>query len=178
MTTPFDPIGLWPAATVAILANGPDMTPELAKSLSQYPTIAVNRAVRHAPWADMLLAIDGNWPAEGESFAGLRVVGIESDADALYVGIPYEVVDMGPLGELHLRNNLLAALRVAARAGAARIILAGVDVASYEALHSFPGLAEGLAKLVTELAAQGIVVEQIGAASEPEPVAAKGPARV
>lgn len=164
MTTPYQIEKMWPGETVAIIGNAPGMTAELATELANTlrpcRAIAVNRGIRFAPWADMLISIDGNWPEEGNAFAGLRIVGIESERDALYVPLPYERVTVAPGHVLELRNNALSAIRIAAQAGAARIVLAGFDTDRYEELHGFPGLTAGLAALTAELQAQGIVVEQ------------------
>lgn len=160
MTTPLTITRMWPGETVAILGNGPTLAAELATTERPARAIAVNRAVAVAPWADMLVSIDGNWPVEAEDFAGMRVVGIESDLDAFYVHLPHEVVTLGPANIVHLRNNAMAAMRIAAAAGASKLVLFGFDIERYEEMHSFPGLAIGLAALTAELEAQGVKVER------------------
>jgi hypothetical protein len=159
MTTPFTVTRMWLGETVAILGNAPGLAEQLATAGRPSRAIAINRAVAVAPWADMLVSIDGNWPAEGEDFAGMRIVGIESDVDALYVHLPHEVVTLAPGHVVELRNNALSAMRIAAAAGAVKLVLFGFDPARYEDIHSFPGLAIGLAALIAELHAQGIEVE-------------------
>ncbi len=163
MTTPYSIPRMWDGETIAILGNGPTLQAELAAGARPGRAIAANRAVAHAPWADMLVSIDGNWPAEAEHFEGMRVVGIESDLDALYVHLPHEVVTLGPGHVIHMRNNLLSAMRMAAAAGAAKIVLYGVDPERYEDIHSFPGVAIGLAALTAELQAAGVQVEHFAA---------------
>lgn len=160
MTTPLIITKMWEGETVAILGNGPTLSAELASVERPTRAIAVNRAVAVAPWADMLVSIDGNWPPEAEDFDGMRVVGIESDLDAFYVHLPHEVVTLAPANIVHLRNNAMAAMRIAAAAGAAKLILFGFDAERYEEIHSFPGLAIGLAALTAELQAQGVQVER------------------
>src|SRR5574340_452042 len=85
-----------------------------------------NRAVRYAPWADMFVALDPHHPfweeADKLGFTGVRVCGVDCDYDAMYAGPFYERV-----GSLEIRNNALAALRIAFRSGAKRIILLGFD---------------------------------------------------
>jgi len=137
------------------------MDQELADSVRHLPCIAVNRAVVMAPWADMLVSIDANWPTEANDFAGLRIIGFEGDIDALYAGLPYEVVTLAPGNVVHIRSNALAAVRIAAMAGAAKILLLGFDTERYEAIHNFQGLTVGLAALIAELGAQGIEVERV-----------------
>jgi len=168
MTTPWNPDGIWQGETVAILGAGPDMTAELAATAKGYKTIAVNRAVKFAPWADMFVALDPHHPfweeRDNVGFKGISVCGVECDYDAMYAGMFYERVNMADGHTLEVRNNALAALRIAARAGASKIILLGFDTARYEWVHAetgFRGLTEGLAQMIAELTAAGIVIEQI-----------------
>lgn len=167
MTTPWTlPPDLFRGETVAVLATGPSMTQELADSVRQHKRIAVRRAFRFAPDADLLVALDGPtgslddafW-ADAEDFEGLRVCGVECDVDALYCGMWYETVQIAPGHTIEIRNNGLAAIRIAERAGAAKILLLGFDAARYEALHEFRGLTEGLAQITAELRSRGVEVE-------------------
>ena len=158
MTTPWKVPELWPGKTVAVIGDGPDLTDEALAAAKSYPCIAANNAISRAPWADMLVSIDGNWPPEAEDFAGLRIVGIESDKDALYLNMPHEVVALGPGHVVHIRNNVLSAIRIAEAAGAKSIMLLGIDTAAYEALYGFRGFTEGLAALIAELGAKGVAV--------------------
>ena len=162
MTTPWKVPELWPGKTVAVIGDGPDLTDEALAAAKSYPSIAANNAISRAPWADMLVSIDGNWPPEAEDFAGLRVVGNESSIDALYVNMPHEIVTLAPGHVVHIRNNALAAIRIAAQGGAVKILLLGFDTEAYEALHDFRGLTEGLAALIAELQTRGVAIERIG----------------
>jgi len=168
MTTPFMISRMWPGETVAILGNGPTLAEELATTDRPARAIAVNRAAAVAPWADMLVSIDGNWPAEAKDFAGMRVVGVESELDAFYVHLPHEVVTLEPGNVVHLRNNAMAAMHIAAAAGAAKLMLFGFDTERYEELHCFPGLTIGLAALTAELRAQGVQVEHYAPLARPK----------
>lgn len=167
MTTPWTiPPGLWAGETVAILGNSPAMTKKLAASLSGVKRIAVNRAVKHAPDADMFVALDPHHPFwnDAEKFTGLRVCGVECDIDALYCGMHYETVTLRSGAVTEIRNNFLAAIRIAVAAGASKIILAGVDANLYDAEHAhtgFSGFAEGLEKVLNEIRAQGVEVESV-----------------
>jgi hypothetical protein len=158
VSTPWQVPLLWPGATVAVVGAGPSATPAAIAAVRGLPTIAVNRAITLVPDADMVASIDGNWPPEGDTFAGLRVVGVPCERDAYYLGVAYEVVRISPSEVLHIRNNTLWAMRIAARAGAKKIVLIGIDPVRYEEIHSFRGFAAGLAALVQEFAAQGIEV--------------------
>jgi len=171
MTIPHTIACMWPGETVAILGNGPALAAELATTERPGRAIAVNRAAAVAPWADMLVSIDGNWPAETSDFAGMRVVGVESDIDAFYVHLPHEVVTLAPGNIVHLRNNAMSAMRIAAAAGAAKLVLFGFDTECYEELHSFSGLTIGLAALIAELRAKGVQVEHY---TPPAPPKKKG----
>ena len=125
MTTIYEIPKLWPGETVAVIGNAPRLTAEQVESVAHLPCIAVNRAITMAPHAAMLVAIDGNWPPEADTFPGLRIVGIESELDALYVNLPPEVVDLDENTRIHIRNNALSAIRIAATAGASKILLPG-----------------------------------------------------
>lgn len=167
MTTPWTiPADLWAGETVAILGAGPDMTAALAETARGHKTIAVNRAVKFAPWADMFVALDPHhpfWDAAAD-FAGLKVCGVECDIDALYAGMFYETVTIAESHAIEIRNNALAAIRIAARAGAAKILLLGFDPERYEEVHAhtgFSGLVQGLEQIAAELRATGIEVERI-----------------
>jgi hypothetical protein len=171
MTKPFTMTPIWAGLTVAVLASGASLTQEVADSVKHLPRIAVRRAFRLAPDADMLVSLDGPpnhgfWD-ESRVFAGLRICGVECDLDAMYVNMPAELVALDPVGEIQIRNNGLAAIRLAAQSGAAKIILLGFDGLPYKHFYDqvdgdwdqYPGLAVGLAALISELRAQGIAVE-------------------
>lgn len=169
MTTQWTITPEWKGQTVAVLASGPSMSAEVAESLRQHRTIAVNEAYRVAPWADMLLALDGNWPAEYRAFKGLRVTGVEdAGLDALYIGPRWETVQIGPTHRVEIHNSGLTAVRVAALMGASRIVLAGFDYPRQPGhfyddevdTGEYLGLPEGLAALTAELTASGVVVER------------------
>lgn len=160
------PVDMWAGETVAILGAGPDMTADLAETARGHKTIAVNRAIKLAPWADMFVALDPHHPFwdSASDFHGLRVCGVECDIDALYPGMLYETVQIAENHIIQIRNNALAAIRIAARAGAAKIVLLGFDPERYEEIHAhtgFYGLVQGLEQLTAELRAQGIVIERI-----------------
>lgn len=168
MTTPWNPDGMWAGETVAILGAGPDMTEELALTARGHKTIAVNRAVKFAPWADMFVALDPHHPfweeADNVGFTGIRVCGVPCDIDAMYAGMFVERVVVSPHETIEIRNNALAAIRIAFRAGASKMILLGFDPARYTEVHAhtgFRGLTEGLAQIITEVLAAGISVERI-----------------
>ena len=169
MTIPWTiPADLWTGETVAILGAGPDMTAELAETARGHKTIAVNRAVKFAPWADMFVALDPHHPffeeADKLDFKGMRICGVECAIDALYPGMLYETVQIAEGHTIEIRNNALAAIRIAARAGAAKIILLGFDPERYEEVHAhtgFFGLVQGLAQIIAELRGKGIEIERV-----------------
>lgn len=158
MTIHLTTLPMWTGETVAVLGNAPSLAAELATLVRPIHAIAVNRAAVVAPWADMMVSIDANWGAAAEDFAGVRIVGFEGNLDAHFLRMPHEVVTMSPNFELHIRSNLLAAIRVAAQAGAAKILLLGIDTEYYEAKLDAPGMVKGLAALIAEMAARGVEV--------------------
>lgn len=171
MTTPWIIKPTWKGETVAVLASGPSLTPAAAEQLRQHKCIAVNHSHRLAPWADMLVCLDLNLPlwADARGFTGMRVSGIASDdVDALYAGSMFERITLGPMHVIEARNSGLAAIRIAAAMGAAKIILAGFDpdADGYFDGHPAPSrrrhpwLAVGLTAIINELRARGIIVER------------------
>jgi len=73
----------------------------------------------------------------------------------------YETVTIGPGHVTEIRNNALAAIRIAALAGAAKILLLGFDPERYEAIHAhtgFYGLVQGLEQIIAELRGKGVTV--------------------
>jgi len=166
MTTRFDIKGIWQGETVAILGAGPDMTSELAQKAKEHKTIAVNRAIKFAPDADMFVALDPHHPFwdSAKDFKGIKICGVECDYDAYYVGMMYEKVEITPGHVVEIRNNALAAIRIAYLAGAKKIILLGFDPERYEEIHAhtgFYGLKQGLEQITAELISKGIEVERI-----------------
>lgn len=183
MTTPYKITPIWAGCTVAVLGAGPSVSQEVADSIRAqgHKCIALNHTVALAPWADMLVALDPgpSFCAALPGFAGLRICGVDDpDTDALYCGTWWETVVMSPHETIDIRNNGLAAIRIAARLGAAKLLLCGFDPAhrgyhtgalsEVEAAHMhaddepYRGLTKGLAALVAELRAQGVEVEFYG----------------
>lgn len=166
MTTRFDINGIWQGEIVAILGAGPDMTSELAQKAKEHKTIAVNRAIKFATNADMFVALDPHHPFwdSAKDFKGIKICGVECDYDAYYIGMMYEKVEITPGHVVEIRNNALAAIRIAYLAGAKKIILLGFDPERYEEIHAhtgFYGLKQGLEQITAELISKGIEVERI-----------------
>lgn len=159
--------GIWKGLTVCVIGAGPDVTQELIDSVKRDKTVVVNRAIRYAPDADMFVALDPHhpfWEAAAD-FKGICVIGCpDTEYDAVYVGGMHERVVMGPGHVIEIRNNALAAIRIAEMAGAARIVLLGFDPERYEETHAhtgFRGLVQGLEQITAELRSKGIEVERI-----------------
>ena len=182
MTTPYKLDPIWAGCTVAVLGGGPSMSQAVADHVRAqgHKCIALNHTLAVAPWADMLVALDPGptFCAACDDFPGLRVCGVDDpDTDALYCGPWWETVIISPSETISIRNNGLAAIRIAAKLGAAKVLLCGFDPA-YRGYHTgklsaledatlqpfgagepYRGLTQGLAALVDELRAQGIEVE-------------------
>lgn len=156
---------IWEGETVAVLGTA-NMSEKLAKQVrGRYKCIAVHQAIKYAPWADVYLALDPDHHADLNGFRGIRVCGIESDdVDAFYPGMMYEMIALRTGGHIELRNNYLAALRVAERMGAAKILMLGVDAPAYDDIHAhtgFHGFAEALPFVIADIRSKGIVVEEL-----------------
>jgi hypothetical protein len=165
MTTRWVVPRMWEGQTVAVLGNGQSMSTQLAKSVGHLPRIACRRALRFCLHADVVVALDGDFEAD-DGFEGMRVVGFEREGlEAMYLALPHERVRLGEGHVVEIRNNGLAAIRLAAMAGASKIILLGFDRGRYgegapEGAGGYVGLEEGLDALVAELRAQGVEVER------------------
>ena len=161
----------WQGQTVAVLASGPNMSQEVADALREHRRIVVNYTHRLAPDADMLVAMDGNWPQEYRDFAGLRVTGVQDDdLDALYIGPRWERVQLAPGHEIEIHNSGLTAVRIAALMGASRIIMAGFDPENPRHWYDdhvdtggYVGLSQALQAIEAELTAKGVIVERYNA---------------
>lgn len=165
----------WAGQTVAVLGSGPSLTQEAVAALAKHRCIAVNYSFVAVPDADMLVALDLDpllWGAAAD-FEGIKVCGVDCDnLDALYAGPMYERITLAADNVIETRNSGLAAIRIAARMGATKIILAGFDPESSSHFEGRPnidvepdpgnytGLAQGLAALVAEIQSQGITVER------------------
>jgi len=172
MTTPWVIPRMWEGETVAVLASGPSMDQALADSVRGHRRICARRAARFAPDADLLVTLDGPADQDGwaaaRRFAGTIICGFEYEGDqsVKYVNIPHERVILGEGHVVEIRNNGLAAIRIAAMAGASQIMLLGFDRGLYDARDSnvaigFRGLEEGIDALTAELRAKGIEVERV-----------------
>lgn len=167
----------WEGQPAIIIGNAPRMSQELADAVRhEGKVIAVNKAVRFAPWADLFVALDP-LPAYWEAVAGLaipkKVVGLPDadvgDNEALYAGMFYESVKTPDGGMIEIRNNYLAAMRIAARLGADRLILLGLDPEAYEAEHGhtgFRGFVEAVPQVIASIEAEGREVQVVQLAPE------------
>lgn len=184
MTTKWTvPADMFAGETVAILASGASLTQELADSVRHLSCIAVRKAVRRAPWAQILVSIDGYEDAEfweeTKDFAGLRVCGVECDIDLLYLNAPHERVTLGEGHVIEMRNNGITAMRIAVAGGAKRLNLLGFDAPKngrythfyddplrdgWTGEQQYPVLVQALAAAIAEIRACGIGVDIVQAA--------------
>jgi hypothetical protein len=146
----------WTGQTVAICASGPSLTvDDCAYLRGKVPIIAVNDAVRLAPFADVLYSSDRLWwlRARGATwFAGAKfAIGSRADhADPVAPGIivlRYTGVDgleLDPAGLRTGRNSGYAALNLAVHLGARRIVLVGYDMQATGGRMHFDGAPRGL----------------------------------
>lgn len=153
MTTPWQPGGEWAGQRVAVVSPVADVS-----AIDADRVIVVNDASLLLPGADMLVALDGNWPAAWRAFAGARVTGVaDPDLDALYIGHRPERVKVGG-AQLEITNSGLTAIRVAAAMGAREITLHGFRPHEAQPAEFYIGVAEGLEAIIAESTARGIPV--------------------
>lgn len=166
----------WQGETAVLVGHADSMTKELADwaMTTGYRIVAVNQAVRFVPKADLFVALDPHpsfW-ASVEGFPGLKVIGVDVEMeghDALYAGMFYETVRMPDGSMVEIRNNFIAAMRVAERLGCAKLILMGVDAEAYEERHrhtGFFGFVQALPQVSDDLRAKGIEVVTINSMRE------------
>lgn len=125
---------LWPGATAAVLASGPSMSQAAADRVraAGLPAIVINTTFRLAPWADILYGADAAWwqhtPGARE-FAGIKVA-CEPVAGVFTIGRGDRIVGYTDDAScVHTYGNSGAqAIQIAAKAGARRILLLGMDM--------------------------------------------------
>lgn len=175
MTTLWTIPPLWSGKTVAVLASGPSISHAVADSVRELPCIAINSSYLLAPWADMLFEHDLHWwqaNPQAEEFDGLRVCAQAGDIDAHLVRLPGDLVVMGPVHSVDMRNSALAAVWLAAEAGASKVLLYGFDLAPVEPFAENVGapgsevgantiLAAALSQLSDRLRVRGVEVEHM-----------------
>lgn len=169
---------MWAGGTVAVLASGPSMTPEVAQAVraAGVYTIAVCNTWEMAPWADLAFAGDAPWwhkyHAATAGFAGLKACLEETPfADVLLLrNGGKQGFDTDPSTLRTGGNSGYGAVHIAAHAGAARILLCGFDMRGghWHSPHQWPLYQGGeghfpkwiarFATLAPELAARGIEV--------------------
>lgn len=183
MTTKWEvPPGLWAGKTVAIIGSGPSINQELADAVRHLPRICARYGIKWAPDADMVVAVDsfpnigvpmsgtagpdpGFWPYALANFPGLKVCGTETDElppEVMFFWHRWELVTVSvvPSHVVEFRNNAMSAIHIAERAGAAKILLLGMDPEIYDQKTGC-FLTAGLAQITAELQVNGIEVDRI-----------------
>lgn len=158
---------VWAGKTVAILASGPSMSQAVADKVraDRLPAIVVNTTFRLAPWADLLYGADASWwknTAGALQFAGLKfscepVLGILNLRNAGKTGYSDDATCIHTYG-----NSGAQAIQIAAKGGAARILLHGFDMrgSHWHGEHPKPlrstsaGTLDGWVKSMETLAAE------------------------
>lgn len=127
----------WKGETVAIFASGPSMSPEIAESVRETDVrvIAINnQAIDCAPWADVIWGSDFKWwnqhYADVKDNPGRKLHILQGQA---HPGVETLLLSTQPYDErpTHISGGLnsgYAALCLAAKLGAARIMLYGYDM--------------------------------------------------
>jgi len=177
---------LCPGGTVVCIASGPSLTAEDVNFVRGKATvIAVNDAVRFAPWADVLYSSDWPWWQRHQhmaDFKGLRVkVGRHSTTPKRHGPSPEDGVivlrnsgekgiDFSPDALRTAKNSGGAAINLAVHLGATRILLLGYDMGPSKGRHHFydvkpsvnysayAAFRQLIATMVEPLAQAGIVV--------------------
>lgn len=129
----------WPEATIVCVASGPTLTAaDLAYVQDRAPVVAVNDAIRLAPWADVLYSSDRLWwrqYAGVPTFTGLKVgIGWKRGDSSPIARLPEITVlthtgadglERDPGGLRTGGHSGYAAINLAVHLGARRIVLLG-----------------------------------------------------
>lgn len=137
MPTPWKVPPTWTGQTVVVLAGGPSLLPSLpaverAVAAGRARALAVNNAFQIAPWADWLHASDYAWWRHHAQSA-LLFPGVKTAAQA----VPFRAVNYlfhvpkttwtPDADKIAGPNSAHHAAVIAIHAGAARVVLCGVD---------------------------------------------------
>lgn len=158
---------VWRGETVAIIGGGYSLTLEDIQTVrdANIRTIAVNDSYLLAPWADAMFFGDSLWQSEQLRGVARKGLGIDLTAEQVterFKAFPGAVISIEqmirhvPDHRLHIlrsagadglslepgristgRNSAFMACNVAVLAGAARILLMGVDARAHEPSHWF-----------------------------------------
>lgn len=164
MTLPLPDIaGRYAGRTVAVVGNAANAAWQVRQIADNMAIIAVNRGVQHVahhPALDCMVSLDANWGHAAKYVTCPRIVGFDGcdHISAFYYPAPHEVVQAGPGQVLHIRSNLITALRLAHRGGAAGVLLVGIDLPHYQAHYNAPGIVAGVAQACAQLRAAGLQV--------------------
>ena len=161
-----DPIARrWPDATIVCVATGPTLTIEdLVAVRGRAPVVAVNDAIRLAPWADVLYSSDRGWwryYAGVPDFPGLKVgIGWKvGDASQMYRLPSVQILqhtgtdglEVVPTGLRSGGHSGYAAINLAVHLGARRIVLLGYTGGPVDGrTHFFGRHPSGLPESTTE----------------------------
>lgn len=136
----------WDGETCFIVAGGPSVLSQPIERLRNRRVIAINSAVRTAPFADVLFFGDVRWWRDDHKHRKKTTIGMTAVAESGFKGSIYygNVAKVGhPVTCLikqipptftpdrrhvmYFRSSVTGALSIAAAAGAARAVLLGVD---------------------------------------------------
>lgn len=147
---------LWPNATVVCVAPGPSLTQsdcDLVRGRAR--VIAINHAIKLAPWADVLYSSDRTWWEQNHArpFDGLRYsVGSRVSVANPYLMCPAiqvlqntgkDGLEKEPTGLRTGENSGHAAVNLAVHLGASRIVLLGYNMGFVGGVDHFYGGAHG-----------------------------------
>lgn len=146
---------LWPGKTIVCLASGPSLTQaDVDYVCGKAPVIAINDAIRLAPWADVFYSGALEWwtpeaiaARDAFGFAGLSIrlawnegtgwnqmrKGVQPDGVIVLGNTGDEGLELRPDSVRTYKNSGGAAINVAVHLGASRVVLLGYDMATDKA---------------------------------------------
>lgn len=140
---------LWPGETVVLIGGGPSLTPEQVNACrGRARVIAINDALRLAPWCDVHYFCDERWwkwhhkKDWYQAYMGLRITlenlhlakeeptlkGVQNTGRPDAPNRPTEALCAEPHGVMPGQNSGYQCINLAVHLGAARILLLGYDM--------------------------------------------------
>jgi hypothetical protein len=135
----------WRGETCVCIATGPSLTAEDVEQCRGRRVIAVNDAVRLAPWADVLYACDYQWWRRYDGVPSFHGVKYGLDPRSAKYGVHVlkntgtEGLEADPSGIRTGHNSGYQAIHVAWHLGVTKIILLGYDMQRSEGKSHFFG---------------------------------------
>lgn len=157
-------MGLWAGAVAVAIGGGPTLTPEQVDYCrGRAKVIAINDAIRLAPWADLLYFADERWyrwhEAEVRAFKGQRAtienrhLAVELPGLWCFENAGVKGLCLRPQGLMTGKNSGYQVINLALHLGVSKLVLIGYDMSAAPGRthwfgdHPVPGRPDRFAKV-------------------------------